>query len=311
MQLSKEIKIGSISIVILVLFIWGVNFLKGKNIVAPTNSYYVVYDSLDGLIESGTVFLKGYKIGNITEIDFETEGVPKFTVKVVLKKDIKIPLGSKLKVLSTNPIASSNDLELIVNDADKYHEPGDTLISLGHKGILQKLTPYEKQLKSILSGIEGLVQNLDSITKDDSRDTLKRAFAELSHSLMVLNQELSNNGSLKKTFDNLESVSGNLTQTTKGLNSTLSSVENIAYDIDSANLYLVLKRLDSTLVSTNSIMAKIDTGGGTVGKFVNDRSVYDNLDSTSYYLSLLLKDLQENPKRYVHFSLFGSKDKND
>ena len=129
MQVSKEVKIGAIAIIVLAMSVWGYNFLKGKNILNPTDEYYVVFDRVDGLIESGNVLYQGYKVGNITSLYFDNGGSGKFRVKIILEEHIKIPLNSVVRIKQVNPLASTSDLEIIFGDETRYHHPGDTIAS--------------------------------------------------------------------------------------------------------------------------------------------------------------------------------------
>ncbi len=309
MKLSKEAKIGLIAIIVLALAVWGYNFLKGKNILKSTDEYYVVFDRADGLIESGNVMLKGYKIGNITSLYFDHENTGKFCVKIVFEERVKIPLNSVVKIKQVNPLASTSDLELILSDNALFHTPGDTLASASGGGLMDVISGMVPKIDEVITGIDTVLISLNNILTPESEKNLRSSIASLNASLYALNKSLSDNGNLSNSLDNLESVTANLNSKNQQISETLDNLASISSSVDSADLGSTLLKLDSTLVSLKNIMMKIDQGKGTMGKFINDSSLYTNLDSTSYHLHLLLKDLQQHPKRYVHFSLFGKKDK--
>jgi phospholipid/cholesterol/gamma-HCH transport system substrate-binding protein len=309
MRVSKEVKTGFIVIVVFALSIWGFNFLKGKDIFKPTDSYFIVFDRADGLIEAGNVMYKGYKIGNITSLDYDYKNSGKFIVEIILDNDIKIPQGSVVKIKQVNPLAATSDLEIIFSDAINFHQPGDTLLSSRNKGFTDILVDLQVKIESVLSGVDTLLTSINDVLSPETRQELKGSIESLHGSLTSLNQSLAQNGNLQSSFDNLESVTSNLKQKNASIASTLDHLSNVSSSLDSADIKTLLSKLDSTLSSTQQIVAKINEGEGTMGKLINDSSLYTNLDSTSVYLNILLQDLNQHPKRYVHFSLFGKKDK--
>jgi phospholipid/cholesterol/gamma-HCH transport system substrate-binding protein len=309
MHLSKEVKIALIAIFILLISVWGFNFLKGKNILKPKQEYYVVFDRIDGLIESGIVSYKGYKVGNIAEIRYDSEKTGKFFLRLSLEEKIYIPRNSVIKIKSTSIIVASNELEIIFSDEKTFHEPGDTLLSEANRGLSDMLDPLQKKLNSVLDGVDSLLYSLNNILVSGTEKDIRSSIESISASLASLKKELGRGGSINGTLGNLESITAALEDKSPEISSSIEHLANVSADLDSANLDHSIKSLDSTLIALNSILAKIDEGTGSMGKFVNDSSLYAHLDSTSYHLSELMKDMKEHPKRYVHFSLFGKSDK--
>ncbi len=309
MKLSKEVKIGLIAIVVLAISVWGYNFLKGKNILRPTDEYYVVFDRVDGLIESGNVMYQGYKVGNITSLYFDNEKSGKFRVKIVLEERIKIPLESVVRIKQVNPLASTSDLEIIFSDNTQYHKPGDTLASEISTGLMDIVSELVPKLQRAIGTLDTILLSVNNVLTPDGQFRLRKSISSLEGTLTSLNKSLAENGNLNKTFKNVESITGNLSDNNEKISSTLDNLSGITAALDSADLENTLRKLDTTLASLHNTLAKIDKGEGTIGMLFNDSSLYVNLDSTTYHLNLLLKDLQENPKRYVHFSVFGRKEK--
>lgn len=309
MKLSKEARIGLIAILVLAISVWGYNFLKGKNILKSTDIYYVVFDRADGLIESGNVMLQGYKVGNITSLYFDHENTGKFRVKIVLEERVKIPLHSVVKIKQVNPLASTSDLEIVFSENSQFHVSGDTLTSELGGGIMDVISNMIPKIESILHGIDTVLISIDEVLTPGTEEDLRKSISSLNRSLAALSVSLSPNGSLYNSFANMESVTENLSSKNDQISVTLDNLDSITTSVASADLGATIVTLDSTLIYLNNIMMKIDEGDGTMGKFINDSSLYTNLDSTSYHLNLLLKDLKENPGRYVQVSVFGKKDK--
>jgi len=309
MRLSKEVKIALTAIFILLISVWGFNFLKGKNILKPKQEYYVVFDRIDGLIESGIVSYNGFKVGNIAEIIYDSESSGKFILRLSLEEKINIPLNSVIKIKSTSIIVASNELEIVFSDEKTFHESGDTLLSKANQGISEMLDPLQKKLNSVLDGLDSLLFSLNNILTSGTEQDIKAGIASISESLASLKAQLEPEGSITRTLGSLETITTAIEAKSPQISSSIDHLANVTADLDSADLNKSIKSLDSTLLALQSILAKIDEGSGTMGKFVNDSSLYIYLDSTSYHLSELMKDMKEHPKRYVHFSLFGKRDK--
>lgn len=308
MRISREVKTGAIAIIVLALAVWGYNFLKGMNILKPTDEYYVLFDRIDGLIESGNVFYKGYKVGNINAIKFDQEHTNRFILKITLEERIKIPKGSYVKV-SSNLIASASDLEIVFSDQSTYYQSGDTLNSKIIPGLMDMLDPLQSKIQTTLDELEKLIAGINQVIGPETQDTLKRAIADLGSSVNSLKGSLANGGELSNSFSNIESITGNLESKNEEISETLDNLNGITSELDSIDLYSTFTSLDSTLISVKNIIAKVNQGEGTMGLLINDSSLYTNLDSTAYHLDVLLKDLREHPGRYVQVSVFGKKDK--
>lgn len=309
MKLTREIKTALIAIGILVGTIWGYNFLKGKNILSPSSEYFVVYDQIEGIIESGAVYYKGYQVGSITEIMFNSEDPNKFVLRIVLRKDLKIPVGTKVMAKETNLIAGAKDLQLLYSESKEFHTPGDTLQPDYDPGMLGILEPIQGQLESVVTNLNQTLTSINNILSVDMQKDLNASIASLNLMLANLANSTSTNGSLGKSLKNVETITGSLAENSESMGVALVNLENITTDLDSANIDQTLLKLDSTMSSINSIMAKIDNAEGSAGLIVNDSSLYTNLASATASLDSLLVDLKANPNRYVHISVFGGKDK--
>jgi phospholipid/cholesterol/gamma-HCH transport system substrate-binding protein len=304
-RLRKEVKIGIIAIIVFAFSIWGFNFLKGKNILQPTNTFYVVFDRADGLIESGNVLMKGYKIGNITSLKYDHENTGKFITKIIIADKVKIPKDSYVKIKQINPLASTSDLEIIFGKENTYYVHGDTIPSRTANGFTDILAGLQVKVETVLIGVDSMLNSVNRILTPATEEQLRSSIENLHGSLISLNQSLSANGNLQNSFNNLESVTKNLKSNNTKISSTLDHLSNVSEALDSADLKTTLLRLDSAIVAAKGIMAKVNKGEGTLGKLVNDSSLYTRLDSTTYYLNQLMIDIEKNPKKYVHFSMFG------
>ncbi len=309
MKITKEVKTAIIAILIIGSSIWGYHFLKGKNILSPTDEYFVCFDRIDGIIESGAVYYQGYAIGNINEIDFDLENPKNFTLSFVVKKDFRIPVGSEVLAKETNLIAGAKDLQLLFSTSKKFHKPGDTLMAAYDAGMLGVLEPIQSQLDTVMTNLNATLKNFNSTLNSKMQEDLHGTINALHSGMKELSYSLSSKGDLGKSLSNVETLTNELAQNGEALGNTINNLSNITSDIDSAELDQTLYKLDSTLVSVNDIMGKINEGEGTAGLIINDSALYLNLSSASASLDSLLNDLKEHPSRYVHLSVFGGKNK--
>ena len=307
MKLSRELKAGIVALVVFGIAIWGFNFLKGKNIFKPTNEYYVVYEDITGLIESGYVYYRGHNVGNISRLDFDPANPEQFVVQFIVDSKIQIPKGSVAKAVQANPIASIKDLEITFSNSSEYYTPGDTLVAGYDKGIMGALEPIQNELEQTMISLTATLTALDSTLNEETQANIKSSIASLSASLASVRYMLSSSGTLTKTLENVESITGNLKDKNDKISSSIDNFANVTAALDSSDLQATILKLDSTLSATSSIMAKIDSGEGTAGLLINDSALYMNLAAASASLDTLLTDLEENPKKYVQFSLFGGK----
>lgn len=309
MKISNEIKTALIAITVLVLTIWGYSFLKGKNIFKPTDEYYAVYDKIDGLIESGNVNIKGYKVGSITQIKFDHKKSGKFIVKFVLEERVRIPMYSRAVITSSSLIAPAKDIIIELSGENTFHKPGDTLLTDFDEGLLGVIDPLKNKTEELVDKIDQAVTSLNNTLNEDTQKSLKSSIKSLDVAINQFERSIRPGGDLHTSFGNLKDVTQVLKNKNEQIAELIENLHAISDSISSANLQQTLLKLDSTLQATEEIMAKINNGEGTAGMLINDSSLYVNLSNSANSLDLLLKDLNEHPGRYVHVSVFGKKDK--
>ena len=305
MKLSVEIKAAIIAIVIIVTSLWGFNFLKGKNLLKSTNEYYAVFSRIDGIVESGNVLIKGYKVGNITTVDYDHEHSGKFIVRFILEDNIEIPKGTEVMVKTSNLIASAKDLELVLGDSDTIVKPGDTLKSGINPGLSELLDPITNKVDNALLELDSALNAINQLFNKDTRTHLQNSLSSLDATLFSIKEMAKDGGDLNNSIKNLNTISGELASKTTSISNTIDNVEAITDTLKNAELRSTVQYLDSTLIQIHALTAQINSGKGTAGKLVTDSTLYVELAQSMASLDSLLIDMKENPKRYVHFSLFG------
>ncbi len=304
MNLSKEVKTGILALVAICLLVYGYSFLKGSSLFSNERTFYVPYKNVAGLALSAPVTVNGHDIGKVKNIDFINKQGG-LIVTFTLDKEFDFSKSSIVEIYSTSFIGG-NALAIIPDFIDnEIAKSGDTLTGRIQKGMLETVTsglkPLEKRIYQTLSGLDTLLYNFNFILNDTTKGNLKEAIASLNKTMASfegasanLDGLLSENRpKLDNTFSYLETTTGNLAQFSDSLSQV--DIKNLA------------ATLEETLNGFDSVMSKIDNGEGSIGKLINDEELYNNLESASKELEELLRDLKENPKRYVHISVFGKK----
>ncbi|MCF8715321.1 MCE family protein [Joostella atrarenae] len=306
MKLTKELKTGIIVIGGIVLFILGFSFLKGNKLFNSTRTYHAVYKNVDGLASGTTVTINGLPVGSVNDIDFKnSKGDLVITFSV--NNDFQFSKNSIAEIFDTGIIGGKSLRVVPVYDNSEQSKDGDTLRSNIQPGITelvtQKLSPLQKSLDAVLKNADSVMVGVDDILDEDSRASIKNSiknldevianFSEASGSLNVLLSE--NKDKLNRSISNMDNLTTNLS--------------NVSDSLAKADVGAAIGDLQSSMAKLNNIMTKIESGDGSVGKLLNDEELYTNLTDASMELELLLEDLRLNPKRYVHFSLFGKKAK--
>lgn len=306
MNLSKEVKTGILALGAIFLLIYGYSFLKGSSLFSKSREFHAKYENVAGLPVSAPVTINGYVVGKVNKIDF-ADNQGGLIVTFVLDKEFDFSKTSTVEIYSTSFIGGNALAILPDYEGNEMAKDGDTLSGKIQKGMLETVTsglkPLEKRIYNTLSGLDTLLNNFNLILNDTTKGDLKEAIA-----------------SLNKTMKSFEGASANLDalldENKPKLDSTFTyletTTENLAQFSDSlaeVNIKGLATSLESTLTSFDSVMAKIDDGEGSIGKLVNDDELYKNLEGASKELEELLRDLKENPKRYVNISVFGKKAK--
>jgi len=297
---TREVKVGIMAVVAIFVLYFGLNFLKGVNIFSPINYYYATYDNIGGLVPSSPVYVKGYKVGQVEEVKYDFTIQESFVVKISVSKDIKLPKGSKIELYDDGLMggkAIQIVFEPIKGDYAAYAS-GDTIESQIGGGLMAQLSG------ELMPKIESISTQADSLLR--------------SVRVLIESKEIKNSlTSIEKTTTDLATTSAQLKKImNKDVPNVLSDVNAVTGDLKkvSGNLSKIdfaatFASIDYTIKNLNLMTDKINSGEGSIGMLLNNKDLYVNLSNTAASTDQLIIDLKNNPKRYVHFSLFGSKTK--
>jgi len=299
MKITKEIKIALVAIVSIVLLFFGMNFLKGMTLFSSGNSYYITFKDISGLSSSSPIFANGYRVGVVKDVSFDYENNGDVVVEFMVDNDLQIPRGSTAEIVSDLMGNVKMNLLLADNPRD-FVAKGDTIMGVINSGMLGKA-------KDMIPVIEKMLPKLDSI-------------------LVNINMLLSD-PNIGRTLGNVQKTTENLTVTTQQLNALMANVNkdvpglmgkasglldnanNLTANLAAVDVASTVAKVDQTLANVQQLTSKLNNNKGTLGLLMNDETLYNNLTNTVLSADSLLNNLREHPKRYVHFSLFGKKDK--
>lgn len=335
--MSREIKIGILTLVVLITMIWGYTFLKGRNLLSPATELITTYSDVTDLNVSSPVMVNGFKVGTVTKIRLNDKDVKKMDVHYLIDNDYDIPKDAVANLKSLGFVSGKGiflEFEKPCSDGNCAksgdHIEGKTVGLLGAMFGEDEISNYSTELtasvRSILANIgkQGEPGSINETVRQ--LEIISKNIAAVAISTNQLMQNSSTN--LEKTIENISNISSALANSNQKLESIISNINKVTGDLAKSDLNSTVTRanetlassknaideLKSTLVSTtttlkdlSAIMGKIDKGDGSMAKLMNDKQLYNNLEAATRNLNLLLQDLRLNPKRYAHFSIFGKK----
>jgi phospholipid/cholesterol/gamma-HCH transport system substrate-binding protein len=311
MKISNEVKVGATAIVTILVFIWLYSFLKGKDLLSTTNHYYAVYDQINGLAESSPVEINGYKAGVVQSINFINDGSGRLVVKMSVSKGFKLPEKTVAEV-TTASILAGMKVRLVFGTGPGIYKNGDTIPSRLAESIVSKLSdeigPMKDKLSGLIARLDSTLTGVNNVLTPEFSRNLNGTVSNLNHFSKNLDDVMaSKSGELKSMLADLSKFAKMLSQNSDKLDTTLTNLRNISDSLSAADIYTTVSNLKSTLERTSQLMDGMNKGKGTAGQLFTNDSLYKNLNNAVASLDLLLKDVKTNPKRYVHFSLFGKK----
>lgn len=292
---SREAKIGVAVAIAIGMLYFGLNFLKGVNIFQPTTYFYAQYERVDGIVPTTPVMINGYQVGHVSQINFDYTKEAPITLQITVDNKLVVPQGTIAEVYDTG-LMGDKAIQLKLGRSNTLLQPGDTLRTSVQNGLMAAVTD------ALVEPIKAMMPQLDSTIK-----TINHTLSGERVQSLLTNAEAA--------IANFKAISANLK---KELPTTMSNVNNITANLSEVSDELKAAQLDSTLLKVDATIANLEnitnqlkSNENTLGALLNDKELYQNLDSTVQSANALLIDLKENPKRYVYFSVFGSKEKKE
>ena len=301
MKFKKEAKVAVTVTLILFMFLWGYNYLKGRDLFSAFNYYYAVFEKVDNLQKSNAVTINGFTVGIVSDIRFESEKLDRLIVEIGVNKSYNIPDNSVMMI--TSDLLGSKSIALHLGDSRTMAEGGAVLYSDVSPDIFEAITgnilPLFDNADKLISSIDSLMQALNHTFDDDMQKNVQSVVANLEQLVASERRKIA------AIMSNFESVSANLKDSNEDISSLIANLNGFSETLADTDLKNTVDNANRSLMQLNNLLSGVNEGQGTLGKFAKDDSLYMNLQQASNSLDELLTDLRENPKRYVHFSLFG------
>ena len=307
MKLSKEIKTAILVISGILLFIFIFYYLKGENILESSKKITAIYDNVEGLAPSAAVTINGHKIGKVQSINFANDLSGKLSVNMLIDSDFEFSKNSIAQLYEAGLIGGKAIAIIPAFDGAPFIVSGDVLSSDIKPGLTdlvnQRLTPLQEKMETMMVSADSLLVTLNTLFDTKTKSSIQTSIVELSTTI----------ASFKSTSDSLNSL---VVDNTPAIGETITNFNKISKDLTTlstslaaTDLETIMANLKSTISSFDQLLSSIENGEGSVGKLMKDDAIYNNLEGATKQLEELLEDMKLNPKRYVHFSLFGKKAK--
>ncbi len=306
MTISREIKTGIAAVIIIFLSFWGYNFLKNKSLYDSTRTFYAEYTNVQGLAPKSPITINGLKVGTVSEITFHPFKRGILVAHLNMSNDIQFSVNSVAQIYSPDFISGKSLKINIALDESSIAVSGDTLIGEVDTGILgminEQIAPLQSKVESFVVNTDSVMQSVNQLMNEENQKNIRESLANMN---AVLSQ-------FKSTAANLETMTsegGKIDSIMTGANKTMNNLAQISDSLNAANISATVAELQHSLESFNVILDSVKTGHGTLGKLMKDEALYANLTNASKELEELLKEVKEHPKRFVHLSVFGKKEK--
>lgn len=303
--MSKELKTGIVAIVIIAIFIWGYNFLKGQNLLdSGTRVFKVEYSKIGGLSKSSPVTINGFKVGNVDKIEFDKteEKRGNLIVTFIVENDFEFSKKSIVKIYSPNPLSNSS-LAIIPSYEGDWAVSGDTLQGEIEESLFtsigERLNPLQQKIETVIVEADTLFANINKILNDKTVNNINNSVTDLAATIANIRETVKSvNSMVVDNQDNLKVTLENTKNITENINKVSDSLTTVDFN-------KIIAKAENAVDNFNDLSKKLNSGDGTISKLINDKKMYNNLEAATKELEELLRDIKLNPKRYVHFSIFG------
>lgn len=295
--LNNEVKIGIAVVFAIAVLYFGINFLKGINIFTPNTTLYVQYNSVDGIVKTSHVLINGYQVGHVSDIVFDYTKEAPITLELTVDRKLVVPKGTIAEVYETGMLGDKA-IRLRLGKSNELCHKGDTIEGIITGGVLAQA------MESLLPPIQNMIPNIDSTVR------ALRAVVESEHVENILANADDAVKSLKDASGKLDAMmSTDIKPFMADAKNVAAKLDKVATDVSEADLKKTLSELEAAIDNVKLATAKLSSTDNTLGLLLNDRKLYNDVDSILINGNALVVDLKQNPKRYVHFSVFGSKEK--
>lgn len=312
MKITNETKVGALAAVAIAVLIVGYSYLKGNDVFSRENEFYAKYDRVDGLTASKPVLVNGYQIGRVSQLTLLPNG--QILVQFKVRPEFSIPKNTVAKLESTDLLGGKAIVFQLGTGSD-YAINGDTLNANVQKDLMQQVEPVQKKAEQIIARMDSILSSVNSTLNPEFQRNFDRSFASIARTLENLEKTSKTvdglvsgqSSKISGIMSNLESITANFKNNNEKISAIMNNLEKVSDDVARANFAQTINEANKAVADLQTIVSKINSGTGTLGQLINDERMYNNLNNAAGNLDKLMIDLKANPKRYVSFSVFGSK----
>ena len=314
MRISRELKVGLIFVASVGIFWWGMEFLKGTDILSKNRFLYAVYDEIDGLEKANKVLVNGLIIGQVNNLNFYP-GSSKIVAQLYIKNDIELPKNSIARIYSTS-LLGGKAVEIIMGNDTAMALSGDTLVAQMESSLSdqvnEQVEPLKKKAVALINSIDSVMTVIQAVFNEKTRVNLTKSIENIHLTLSNLesathnvdNMLIEEKSRISSIITNLDSISYNLEANNQNINTILSNFANLSDSLVEADIPQTVRDAHVAINNFKALADKINSGEGTMGQLFTNDSLYINLEQSTSNLNKLLEDLRLNPKKYVKLSLF-------
>ena len=313
MKIKNETKVGVLAVVAIAILILGYSFLKGNDVFTSENTFYASYERVDGLTVSKPVMVNGFQIGRVSALTLARDG--SILTEFKIDKKYVVPKNTLARIASTD-LLGGKAIVFELGDSQSYAQTGDTLDAGIQKNIMEQVEPIQKKAEAIFAVMDSVLTSVNNTINPEFQKNINRSLASIANTLNTLEHtaiQVDGMVGVEKSkisgiLTNVESISRNLNNNNQKLTQIFTNLEKVSDNAARVNFEETMNKANMAVANLQSVVDSIDNGQGSLGKLINDDKLYHNLEDASKSLDNLIIDVKENPKRYIHFSVFGRKD---
>ncbi len=296
---TKEVKIALVAIIGVIVLFFGLNFLKGLNLFSSTNDYIIEFEDISGLSSSSPIYAGGFQVGTVKGVEYNYDNASPIKVIMAIDKQMRILEGSSAKIES-DMLGNVKVNLILAKNVSSAIQPGGTIKGFVDGGAIGQLSEMIPTVEKILPKLDSIMANLNTLMADP-------AIAQSLHNVNTITADLTT--STKELNILMRNINKNMPQMLVKTNNILDNTNQLTSNLAGLDIASTMEEVNQTIANVQTLTAKLNSNEGTLGLLMNDSSIYYNVNNTLISTNKLLEDLREHPKRYVHFSLFGRKDK--
>lgn len=307
--MNKEIRTGIIAIFTIVVLIYGINYLKGLNILDKNRIFHAKYDNIDGLLKGSVISLNGFNVGIVSNISLQSDN--SLLVSVKINEDFDVPANSILKI-SNQDLMGTKGISVILGNSDLLAKNNDTLIAEIENSLQdevnKQILPLKNKAEGLISSVDSLMVIFTSVLNTDARKNLASSFKNLDETFILMSESMkelnklvvTNEKNISNSIKNFESITGNISNNNESIENILKKMSSISDSVSSKDIGDIIKNL-------NNITNKISFGQGNLGLLNSDDQLYRNIEKTTNDISILVEEIKKDPKKYFNFSVLGNR----